>query len=317
MSVLSLSLLQPGGLLLVWEERDTRQDLALVFDVVVTGLTVRYVQMGSGWLRDQCILGPRRGGGWYLLLPPPSTRRVAPETYDTPYTGGLSYTWMTPTRQATFLRLAGQIPLACSIVPDAYVEGGNMIVTRRHVFLGEAAGILFRGMSNTEEPLLEFMTRTFHRPVADYILLPQAMYHIDLYLLYVGHQTFLLPHPDTLVADSLLARRIAQTRDILRMLSYTVCEMRHGFVASGRVGCLDELDGSFFNSLAGMLADGVQYLLCPSYGTTADSQFIGEVRTHVHNAIVLCVGDSRENIAEFRTDGGGLRCQTAYSQGTT
>ena len=242
--ILALSLLQPGGLLLVWDEDDTRRDLQDVLEVLVTGLVVRYVRMGN----DQCLLGIGAG----------------------------------------------------SIVPNAYVEGGNLIVTSRHVFLGEAASTLFdRG----KEGLVGFMTRVFHRRAEDYILLPQAMYHIDMYLLYVGQETFLLPHPDTLAADSVLATSIARTRDALRELSYTVCDIRYGFVPA-RVRCVDDLRGSFFNSLAGVLADGQPYLLCPSYGTTADTRFIREVRTYVHNAIVACVGNEKST---------GLRCQTAYS----
>lgn len=210
-----------------------------------------------------------------------------------------------------FLNVALDMPMAFTegdVIRDASVvgkalQGGNVIVLPNVVFVGADSKIVAEhAHCGARGPSFERAFRARYGSDRALCLLPQILYHLDLFLLPLTETRMLVPD-----ADDLPQRAMERLHSRLRAHNVEPCPIRHAFyVVDG------EIRGGYLNGLSGRATDGTLFLVVPHYDAAGDARFRAEVEAQCAPDAVAVhfVGNAAENASDWAL-GAGVRCGTA------
>ena len=212
------------------------------------------------------------------------------------------------------------------------IEGGQIIHQNGHVFVGEDSKILFKRI----HPTLKFEDEFKKRFLVEPVVVPNIMWHLDLFWLVVKDNVAVLP---MLSATDVIKRREKYLEeykqnvpftpvdkvffDVMSTFQQELNDLQNVLMTNGiRVYLLDGFftggapnkplfKATFFNGMSGSYRD-VPYVILPSFDKVYNEYFKQQLLEVERDLDVHFAGEVKMNTEQLRKHGGLLRCATAH-----
>ena len=214
------------------------------------------------------------------------------------------------------------------------IEGGQVIHQNGYIFVGQDSKTLFERINPGSSFETEFRDRFLVQPV----MVPNIMWHLDLFWLVVKNNVAVLPlldakkvhrrrkeffskrgegHVPFTPVDShfftvmtCFQKNLNDLADILAEKGIKVYFL-DGFFAGGELN-KPVFNAVFFNGLSGLATGEQPYVILPSFGHELNVYFTEQLLEVEPGLGVFFAGEPLMNTEQLQVHGGVLRCATAH-----